>query len=52
VDVTATDIDPTETREWLEAYDAVLAHDGDGRAAELLHRVVDHARLAGEHADV
>jgi pyruvate dehydrogenase E1 component len=45
--VSATDIDPTETREWLEAYDAVLAHDGDGRAAELLHSVVDHARLAG-----
>ena len=45
--MSATDIDPSETREWLEAYDAVLAHDGDGRASELLHRVVDHARLAG-----
>jgi pyruvate dehydrogenase E1 component len=45
--MSATDVDPSETREWLEAYDAVLANDGDGRAAELLHRVVDHARLAG-----
>lgn len=45
--MSAADIDPSETREWLEAYDAVLANDGDGRAAELLHRVVDHARLAG-----
>src|SRR4051812_30800863 len=36
-----------ETAEWLEAYDAVLAHDGDGRAAELLHSVVDHAMAAG-----
>jgi pyruvate dehydrogenase E1 component len=45
--VSAADIDPGETREWLEAYDAVLANDGNGRASELLHRVVDHAMVAG-----
>jgi pyruvate dehydrogenase E1 component len=45
--VSTADIDPAETREWLEAYDAVLANDGTGRAAELLHTVVDHAMQAG-----
>jgi pyruvate dehydrogenase E1 component len=45
--VSATDIDPIETTEWLEAYDAVLANDGNGRASDLLHRVVDHAMAAG-----
>ena len=41
------DIDPQETREWLEALDAVVDHDGPGRAQDLLERVVGHAQLTG-----
>ena len=36
----STDIDPQETREWLEALDAVVEHDGPDRAQHLLERVV------------
>ncbi|MEA2395158.1 MAG: pyruvate dehydrogenase component, partial [Solirubrobacteraceae bacterium] len=41
------DIDPQETREWLEALDAVVDHDGPGRAQHLLERVVGHAQITG-----
>src|SRR3954465_10119376 len=41
------DVDPQETQEWIEAIEAVMAHDGSGRAGELLDRVVGHPRLAG-----
>jgi pyruvate dehydrogenase E1 component len=41
------DIDPQETREWLEALDAVLDNDGPDRAQQLLERVVGHAQLTG-----
>jgi pyruvate dehydrogenase E1 component len=41
------DLDPEETREWLEALDAVLAADGPVRAHYLLQRLVDQARRAG-----
>ena len=41
------DIDPQETREWLEALDAVVEHDGPERAQHLLERVVGHAQLTG-----
>src|SRR5512132_2185627 len=41
------DIDPQETREWLEAFDAVVDHDGPDRAQHLLERVVGHAQLTG-----
>jgi pyruvate dehydrogenase E1 component len=43
----ASDIDALETSEWLEALDAVLAHDGPERARELLSRVVERAHGAG-----
>src|ERR1700759_2895311 len=39
--------DPQETREWLEALDAVVASDGPERAQFLLERVVGHAQLTG-----
>jgi pyruvate dehydrogenase E1 component len=42
-----TDIDPQETREWLEALDAVVAHDGPVRAQQLVERVIDRARRVG-----
>jgi pyruvate dehydrogenase E1 component len=41
------DIDATETSEWLEALDAVVAHDGPDRARQLLTRVVERAQHAG-----
>ncbi|MHB8656349.1 MAG: pyruvate dehydrogenase (acetyl-transferring), homodimeric type [Solirubrobacteraceae bacterium] len=41
------DIDSVETGEWLDAIDAVVAHDGPDRARDLLTQVVDRARHAG-----
>jgi pyruvate dehydrogenase E1 component len=41
------DLDAVETTEWLEALDAVVAHDGPDRARELLTRVVERAQHAG-----
>ena len=38
------DPDPTETEEWLEALDAVVAHAGRDRATFLLRRLFDRAR--------
>src|SRR5579862_9627783 len=42
-----SDLDAVETSEWLEALDAVVAHDGPDRARELLRRVVERAQHAG-----
>ncbi len=41
------EVDPQETREWLEALDAVVSADGPQRAQFLLQRVVGHAQLTG-----
>src|SRR5687767_8315700 len=41
------DIDPLETREWLESIDAVLRVHGPVRAHYLLDRLIDHARRSG-----
>jgi pyruvate dehydrogenase E1 component len=41
------EVDPQETREWLEALDAVVNADGPQRAQFLLERVVGHAQLTG-----
>jgi pyruvate dehydrogenase E1 component len=38
------DIDPLETREWIEALDALIASDGSERATFLLRRLLQHAR--------
>ncbi len=42
-----SDLDPQETREWLEALDAVVEHDGPERARALLDRVMREARVKG-----
>ncbi len=42
-----TDTDAVETSEWLEALDAVVAHDGPDRARQILRSVVDRAQHAG-----
>jgi len=41
------DLDAVETTEWLEALDAVIAHDGPDRAREILTRVIERAQHAG-----
>src|SRR5436190_10033319 len=41
------DVDAVETTEWLEAVDAVVEHDGPGRARELLRRAIERAQHAG-----
>src|SRR6188472_3754555 len=42
-----SDVDPQETREWLEALDAVVATDGVQRAQQLVESVMDRARRVG-----
>src|SRR3954451_7047723 len=42
-----TDVDPQETRDWLEALDAVVANDGPLRAQQLVESVIDRARRVG-----
>jgi pyruvate dehydrogenase E1 component len=37
------DIDPVETREWLDALDSLADHAGKGRTAYLLARLAEHA---------
>ncbi|MGR8934529.1 MAG: pyruvate dehydrogenase (acetyl-transferring), homodimeric type [Gammaproteobacteria bacterium] len=44
---TQEDIDPAETREWLEALQAVLEQDGRERAQFLIEKLVDLARQSG-----
>ena len=41
------DIDPIETREWLDALDSVLQQEGEDRAHFLLTRLSQHARAQG-----
>ncbi|CAN5456628.1 pyruvate dehydrogenase (acetyl-transferring), homodimeric type [soil metagenome] len=43
----ANDADATETREWLDALDAVIASEGPERAHFLLEKLVDQARRSG-----
>ncbi|HUP98158.1 MAG TPA: alpha-ketoglutarate dehydrogenase [Usitatibacter sp.] len=38
------DSDPLETREWIEALDALIAEEGAARATFLLRRLLQHAR--------
>ena len=46
-DILNQDIDPTETREWMDSLDAVIQHDGTERAHFLLERMVDSTRRSG-----
>jgi len=43
------DIDPQETREWLDAIDGVIEHVGADRAHFLIERIIDQARRRGAH---
>src|SRR5688572_7326090 len=42
--VNPPDADPAETREWLDAFDALVAAEGRERATFLLRKLLDHAR--------
>ena len=41
------DVDPLETREWLDSLHAVLQHEGEARASYLLDQLTDEAHCAG-----
>jgi pyruvate dehydrogenase E1 component len=41
------DIDPTETAEWTESFDAVVEAHGESRARYLLMRLLERAQLTG-----
>jgi pyruvate dehydrogenase E1 component len=41
------DVDPAETREWLEAFDAIVSRAGKERAQYLFDRLADHALQRG-----
>jgi len=43
------DIDPIETREWLESIDSVLGQHGPERAHFLLNKMIDFARRSGAY---
>src|SRR3954466_3801053 len=42
--VNPPDADPQETREWLDAFDALVQSEGRERATFLLRKLLDHAR--------
>jgi pyruvate dehydrogenase E1 component len=42
--VNPPDADPLETREWLEAFDALIAAEGRERATFLLRKLLEHSR--------
>src|SRR6185369_7643653 len=42
--VNPPDSDPVETREWLDAFDALVQSEGRERATFLLRKLLDHAR--------
>ncbi len=46
------DIDPEETREWLEALDDVLRSDGPSRAEALIGELLARARMRGVPLEV
>src|SRR5512134_4004524 len=43
------DIDPDETREWLDALESVLEQEGGERAHFLIEALIDKARRKGVH---
>jgi len=43
------DVDPEETREWLDALHSVLEKDGIERGHQLIERLIDEMRRSGAH---
>jgi pyruvate dehydrogenase E1 component len=44
--------DPLETREWVEAIEGVLTHEGPARAQELIGAIVETAQRGGAHVSL
>ncbi len=44
-----SDIDPTETQEWLDSLSAVISKDGSERAHYLLKKLIDETYKEGSH---
>jgi len=44
-----SDIDPIETKDWLDSLDAVILKDGSDRAHYLLKKLIDEAYKEGSH---
>jgi pyruvate dehydrogenase E1 component len=44
--------DPQETREWVEAIQGVLEHEGPARAKELIDAIVESAQRGGAHVSL
>ncbi|VVE02507.1 pyruvate dehydrogenase [Pandoraea iniqua] len=47
--VSPADADPQETQEWLASLEGVLAAEGPDRAHYLLEKLIEFARINGEH---
>jgi len=47
--ISPDDLDPEETKEWLESIDSVLRLSGADRAHYLLNCMIDHARRSGAY---
>ena len=43
------DVDPQETREWLEALEGVLSAEGPDRAHYLIEQLIERARRSGAY---
>jgi pyruvate dehydrogenase E1 component len=43
------DVDPQETKEWLDAIDGVIEHEGPDRAYYLIEQVIDKSRRSGAY---
>src|SRR3954464_13935446 len=43
--VLTQDLDPVETKEWLDAFDAIVENEGAERATFVLRKLLDHARM-------
>ena len=43
------DLDPQETREWVDALEQVIERDGPDRAHFLIESIVDKARRSGAY---
>jgi len=44
-----SDIDPIETKEWIDSLDAVISKDGSDRAHYLLKKLIDETSKEGSH---